>query len=93
MTQETKGCAVQTRLQVGDHLHVALDAGWGIAPVVNRREQRIPIMKRNHPPMVTSDPVLKKDWGNIANGSQNHLNNVALVELDALEHISVRPIS
>ena len=42
--------------------------------------------------MVTSGPVLKKDWGNIANSSQSHLNNVALVELDALEHISVRPI-
>jgi hypothetical protein len=41
--------------------------------------------------MATSDLVLKKDWGNIANGSQSHPNNVALVELDALEHISVRP--
>jgi len=79
-------------MQAGDHRHVALNVNWGIAPVVNRIEQRIPIMKRNHPPMATSDPVLKKDWGNIANGSQSRLNNVALVELDVLEHISVRPI-
>jgi hypothetical protein len=91
LTQETKGCAVQTRLQASDHQHVALNVNWSIAPVVNRREQKIPIMKRNHPPMATSDLVLKKDWGNIANGSQSHLNNVALVELDAMEHISVRP--
>ena len=91
MTQETKGCAVQTRLQAGDHRHVARNVNWDIAPVVNRSEQRIPIVKRNHPPMVTSGPVLKKDWRN-ANSSQSHLNNVALVELDALERISVRPI-
>ena len=92
MTQETKGCAVQTRLQAGDHRHVARNVNFGIAPVVNRREQTIPIMTRNHPPMATSGPVLKKDWRNIENSSQSHLNNVALVELDALEHISVRPI-
>ena len=42
--------------------------------------------------MANSGRVLKKDWGNIANGSQSHLNGVALVGLDALEHISVRPI-
>ena len=92
MTQETKECAVQALLQAGDHRRVAPNVNKGIAPVVYRREQGIPIMKRNHPPMATSDPVLRKDWGSIANSSQSHLNGVVLVELDALEHISVRPI-
>jgi hypothetical protein len=42
--------------------------------------------------MANSGQVLKKDWGNIANGSQSQLNGVALAELDVLERAFVRPI-
>lgn len=85
LTQETKGCVAQTHPQPGDHRYVAPDVNRDIARVVNRREQRVPIMKRNHP------PVVGKGWGNIANGSQSRLNDVALAERDAQKYVFVRP--